>query len=117
MMILVKMVDKKILLLVFRRHKVLPPMARMTRLATCVAFPLFSFSAKLLSGMLLFPLMRPLSAKLSLILRSLVGHEPLMREGGFSAKAMAAMRHELIFSPPFQGAHICWGTWGTLGEN
>ena len=55
MMILVKMVEKKILLLVFGRHKVLPPIARMTRLATCAAFPPFSFSAKLLSGMPLLP--------------------------------------------------------------
>ena len=55
MRILVKMVDKKILRLVFGRHKVLPPIARMTRLATCVAFPQFSFSAKLLSGMPLLP--------------------------------------------------------------
>ena len=72
MMILVKMVDKKILRLVLGRHKVLPPIVRMTRLATCVAllfpilllylsfstcvaFPQFSFSAKLLSGMPLLP--------------------------------------------------------------
>ena len=52
-MILVKMVDKKILRLVFGRHNV--EIARMTRLATCVAFPQFSFSAKLLSGMPLLP--------------------------------------------------------------
>ena len=50
------------------------------------------------------PLMRPLSAKLSLILRSLVGHEPLMR---FSAKAMSWYFHLLFQVPIFVGA--LWG--------
>ena len=50
------------------------------------------------------PLMRPLSAILSLILRSLVGHEPLMR-----ADSMSLYFHLLFQVPIFVG--------GTLGEN
>ena len=110
MMILVKMVEKKILLLVFRRHKVLPPIARMTRLATCVAL-LFPFSPSL-PNFCLECRCSPNETTLGQALTHLTF--PCWPPASDERGQILSQVHELIFSPPFPGAHICWGT---LGEN